>query len=160
VTVAGLGFRNPIVLASGTAGYGHELADVVDFAHIGGLVTKAVSVLPRQGNAAPRVAEFPGGMINAVGLANPGIEAVRRDHLPRLAECAGGARVLVNVVGFAVHEFAEVVAALDGAPGVDGFELNVSCPNVKAGGLEFGADAGALTAVVAPARAATRARSS
>ena len=156
VLVAGLAFRNPIVLASGTAGYGHELADVCDLGRLGGLVTKAVSVEPRQGNAAPRVAEFPGGMINAVGLANPGLEAVRREHLPRLAECAAGARVLVNVVGFAVDEFATVVAGLDDAPGVDGFELNVSCPNVKAGGMEFGADPTALAAVVRGARAVTR----
>lgn len=156
VVVAGLVFRNPVVLASGTAGYGHELADVLDLGQLGGIATKAVSVAPRPGNAAPRVAEFPGGMINAVGLANPGLEAVQRDHLPRLAACAGGARVLVNVVGFAVDEFAEIVAALGEAPGVDGFELNVSCPNVKAGGLEFGADPAALTAVVRGARAATR----
>lgn len=156
MTVAGLAFRNPVVLASGTAGYGHELADVLDLARVGGVATKAVSVEPRQGNAAPRVAEFPGGMINAVGLANPGLEAVRAHHLPRLAECAAGARVLVNVVGFAVDEFATVVAGLDGTPGVDGFELNVSCPNVKAGGMEFGADPVALAAVVRGARAATR----
>lgn len=156
VAVAGLAFRNPVVLASGTAGYGHELADVTDLARIGGLCTKAVSVLPRAGNAAPRVAEFPGGMLNAVGLANPGLDAVRRDHLPRLAACAPGLRVLVNVVGFAVDEFATVVAGLDDAPGVDGFELNVSCPNVKAGGMEFGADPAALTAAVRGARAATR----
>lgn len=156
IDVVGLAFRNPIVLASGTAGYGHELADIVDFGQIGGLATKAVSVAPRAGNPAPRVAEFPGGMLNAVGLANPGMDAVRRDHLPRLAACAPGTRVLVNVVGFAVDEFARVVAALDDAPGVDAFELNVSCPNVKAGGMEFGADPAALTAVVRSARAATR----
>jgi dihydroorotate dehydrogenase (NAD+) catalytic subunit len=156
VVVAGLAFRNPVVLASGTAGYGHELADVIDFARVGGMATKAVSVAPRAGNAAPRVAEFPGGMINAVGLANPGLDAVRAEHLPRLAECARGARVLVNVVGFAADEFARVVAGLDDAPGVDGFELNVSCPNVKAGGMEFGADPAALAAVVRGARQATR----
>jgi dihydroorotate dehydrogenase (NAD+) catalytic subunit len=156
VVAAGLAFRNPVVLASGTAGYGHELAEVVDFARLGAIATKAVSVAPRAGNPAPRVAEFPGGMLNAVGLANPGLEAVRRDHLPRLAACAHGARVLVNVVGFQVDEFAEVVGGLDAAPGVDGFELNVSCPNVKAGGMEFGADAAALTAVVRGARAVTR----
>ena len=78
VVVAGLAFRNPVVLASGTAGYGHELADVLDLGRLGGIATKAVSVAPRPGNVAPRVAEFPGGMINAVGLANPGVEAVRR----------------------------------------------------------------------------------
>lgn len=156
VVVAGLEFRNPIVLASGTAGYGHELAEVVDFAQLGGIATKAVSVAPRAGNSAPRVAEYPGGMINAVGLANPGLDRVRSDHLPRLAACRAGMRVLVNVVGFAVQEFATVVAGLDDLDTIDAFELNVSCPNVKAGGLEFGADPDALTQVVQGARAATR----
>ncbi|MDQ6926363.1 MAG: dihydroorotate dehydrogenase [Candidatus Eremiobacteraeota bacterium] len=155
-TVAGISFRNPVLLASGTAGYGHELADVMDFSRLGAIATKAVSVAPRAGNTAPRVAEFPGGMLNAVGLANPGLDRVRSEHLPRLATCRAGMRVLVNVVGFAVTEFATVVAGLDGVETVDAFELNVSCPNVKAGGLEFGADPGALAQVVRGARAATR----
>ena len=153
---AGLSFQNPVVLASGTAAYGHELREVIDLDTLGGLVTKAVSLEPRKGNPAPRVAEFAGGMINAIGLANPGLEAVRRDHLPRLAGLVSRARVLVNVVGFAVDEFARVVEGLDDAPGVDGFELNVSCPNVKAGGAEFGADPLALRLVVEGARRATR----
>ncbi len=156
VSAAGLEFRNPIVLASGTAGYGHELADVMDFARLGGIATKAVSVAPRAGNAAPRVAEFPGGMLNAVGLANPGLDRVRAEHLPRLAACRAGMRVLVNVVGFAVSDFATVVSGLDGVGAVDAFELNVSCPNVKAGGLEFGADPTALAQVVRSAREVTR----
>lgn len=154
--VAGLAFQNPVLLASGTAGYGHELREVVDLDALGGLVTKAVSVEPRAGNPAPRVAEFPGGMINAVGLANPGMAAVRREHLPRLAGLVSRAQVLVNVVGFAVDEFARVVAALDDLDIVAGFELNVSCPNVKAGGAEFGADRLALHGVVSGARRATR----
>lgn len=161
VQVAGLHFQNPIVLAAGTAAYGRELADVVDLAALGGLVTKAVSPLPRGGAPAPRVAEFAGGMINAVGLANPGLDAVRRAHLPWLATALPGVRKLANVVGFAVEEFGEVVAGLeqgmegeaDGA--LDGYELNVSCPNVKAGGMEFGADPAALAEVVRRARDAT-----
>ncbi|GLC27573.1 dihydroorotate dehydrogenase [Roseisolibacter agri] len=156
MAVAGLSFQNPVVLASGTAGYGHELREVVDLERLGGIVTKAVSVEPRKGNPAPRVAEFPGGMINAVGLANPGLEVVRRDHLPRLAALVSRARVLVNVVGFAVDEFARVVEGLDDAPAVEGFELNVSCPNVKAGGAEFGSDQLALRTVVESCRRATR----
>jgi dihydroorotate dehydrogenase (NAD+) catalytic subunit len=149
-------FQNPVVLASGTAGYGRELDRVMHLDRLGGLVTKAVSVAPRSGAPAPRVAEFPGGMINAVGLANPGMEAVARDHLPWLAQHTTQTRVLVNVVGFAVDEFATVVERLDEEAGIAGFELNVSCPNVKAGGMEFGADPTALRAVVAGARAATR----
>src|SRR4051812_47883529 len=134
----------------------------MDLGAVGGFVTKAVSVEPRHGNAAPRVAEFEGGMINAVGLANPGVEAVRRDHLPWLATALPGVRKLANVVGFAVEEFADVVAQLDGAVNLestgalDAYELNVSCPNVKAGGMEFGADPSSLAEVVRRARSATR----
>ena len=162
VQVAGLDFQNPIVLAAGTAAYGRELAEVVDLRTLGGLVTKAVSPLPRPGAPAPRVAEFEGGMINAVGLANPGVEAVRRAHLPWLSTELPGVRKIANVVGFAVEEFGEVVAQLDdavnaeSAGALDAYELNVSCPNVKAGGMEFGADPAALAEVVRRARAATR----
>ncbi len=156
VHAARITFRNPVVLASGTAGYGYELADVIDLDAIGGLSSKAVSVAPRHGAAPLRVGEFAGGMINAVGLANPGMEAVRRDHLGYMPREHPGTRVLVNVIGFATGEFAEVIAHLDDLPGHAGYELNVSCPNTKAGGLEFGADPAALTAVVAGARAATR----
>lgn len=156
VSMLGATWQNPVVLASGTCGYGHELADVCDLDALGGLVTKAVSVAPRAGAPAPRVGTFDGGMINAVGLANPGMQAVKAGHLPRLRGCVSRARVLVNVVGFSVEEFGEVVAYLDDVPWLAGFELNVSCPNVKAGGLEFGADAQALAAVVRGARAATR----
>ncbi|MFL5576482.1 MAG: dihydroorotate dehydrogenase [Gemmatimonadaceae bacterium] len=153
--VAGLEFQNPVVLAAGTAGYGRELAGVMELDRLGGLVTKAVSPAPRTGAPAPRVAEFSGGMINAVGLANPGLEEVRRDHLPWLAAHLRRARVIVNVVGNAVEDYAAVVAGLDDTPGAEAFELNVSCPNVKAGGMEFGADPRALREVVSRAREAT-----
>lgn len=156
IELAGLALQNPILLASGTAGYGRELAEVIALDSLGGLVTKAVSLEPRAGAAAPRVAEFPGGMVNAIGLANPGVEAVRAEHLPWLARSLTRARVLVNVVGNAVEHFAQVIERLEDAPGKHGFELNVSCPNVKAGGIEFCADSGALREVVRLARAATR----
>jgi dihydroorotate dehydrogenase (NAD+) catalytic subunit len=115
VRVAGLSFQNPIVLAAGTAAYGQELADVLRLDALGGLVTKAVSPQPRTGAPAPRVADFAGGMINAVGLANPGVEAVRSEHLPWLARSLPGVRKLANVVGFAVEEFAAVIERLDDA---------------------------------------------
>ena len=156
VTVAGIEFQNPVLLAAGTAAYGRELARVVDLDALGGLVTKAVSIERRHGARAPRVAEFEGGMINAVGLANPGVEEVRAEHLPWLANNLRRARVLVNVVGNQVEEFATVVSMLDDSPAVAGYELNVSCPNVKAGGMEFGADLQSLTEVVTRARKATR----
>lgn len=155
VTVAGIDFQNPVLLAAGTAGYGRELADVIGLRSLGGLVTKAVSVEPRDGAPSPRVAEFPGGMLNAIGLANPGLEVVKREHLPWLAAHRGALRVLVNVVGRTVDDFVEVVTALADARGADGFELNVSCPNVRAGGMEFGADRGVLDELVRRARAAT-----
>lgn len=162
VQAAGLEFQNPVVLAAGTAAYGQELAAVVKLDALGGIVTKAVSPQPRAGAPAPRVAEFRGGMINAVGLANPGVDAVVRDHLPWLAQSLPHARKLANVVGFAVEEFADVIARLDDAVGgaqagaLDGYELNVSCPNVKAGGMEFGADPASLAEVVRRARNATK----
>ena len=155
VELAGLSLQNPLFLASGTAGYGRELDGVLDIDALGGLVTKAVSVEPRAGAASPRVAEFSAGMINAVGLANPGVESVRGEHLPWLAARVKAARVLVNVVGSRLEHFAEVVARLDGVAGVHGFELNVSCPNVRAGGTEFGADPEALAELVRRARQAT-----
>ena len=156
IDAAGMRFQNPVLLAAGTAAYGRELRDVVALDRLGGLVTKAVSPQPRKGAPAPRVAEFPGGMMNAVGLANPGMAEVRETELPWLASHAGRARVLVNVVGDAPEDFATVVAHLQGAAGLDGFELNVSCPNVKAGGMEFGAAPQTLRDVVARAREATR----
>lgn len=156
VEAAGLAFQNPILLAAGTAAYGRELADVMPIEELGGFVTKAVSPEPRHGAPAPRVGDFPGGMINAVGLANPGMEAVAAQDLPWIAAHVRRPRVLVNVVGREAADFGIVVERLQGEPGVDGFELNVSCPNVKQGGMEFGADPAALAAVIRGARAATK----
>ena len=154
-TVAGLPFRNPVVLAAGTAGFGQEVEDVLDLAAIGGIATKAVSVAPRHGAPPLRVSEFAGGMINAIGLANPGLDAVRAEYLPWLRRAYPDTRVIVNVVGNSVEDFEIVVGGLDNVPGVDAFELNVSCPNVKAGGMEFGADPVALAALVRASRAQT-----
>ena len=155
VSVAGLPFQNPIVLAAGTAGYGQELADVMNVDSLGGIVTKAVSPEPRAGAPAPRVAEFAGGMINAIGLANPGLDAVKRDHLPWLAANLRHARVMVNVVGNSIDDFVTVVEGLDGSAGFDAFELNVSCPNTKKGGVEIGADPASLCEVVRRCKAAS-----
>jgi dihydroorotate dehydrogenase (NAD+) catalytic subunit len=155
-TVLGRQFQNPLLLAAGTAGFGRELAGVMDLDRLGGLVTKAVSVAPRHGNPPPRVAEFRGGMLNSVGLANPGLERARAEQLPWLAAHVRRAQVLVNVVGFTVEEYAEVVAGLDGVAGLAGFELNLSCPNTSAGGIEFGADPECVRRIVAACRARTR----
>lgn len=154
-TVAGLSFPNPVLLASGTAGYGNELRGVMRLDRLGGLVTKAVSLEPRDGNAPPRVAEFCGGMLNSIGLANPGVEAVRTTHLPALAALRLPGCVLVNIVGFTIDEYAEVIRRLDDVPGIHGYELNLSCPNTSAGGVEFGADPRAVDDVVRRCRALT-----
>lgn len=129
---------------------------MLDLESLGGLVTKAVSLQPRHGNSAPRVAEFPGGMLNSVGLANPGVERVRSDYLPWLTGRLTRAQILVNVVGFTVGEYGEVVSRLEGMPGITAFELNLSCPNTSAGGIEFGADSGSVARIVSQCRARTR----
>ncbi len=151
----GTTFQNPILLAAGTAGFGREVAGVIDLERLGGLVTKAVSPEPRHGNTAPRVAEFDGGMLNAVGLANPGLEQVASVELPWLAEHLTRARVLVNVVGFQLDDYPRVVERLTGQSVITAFELNVSCPNTDRGGEEFGADAEVLADLVRRCKAVT-----
>ncbi len=150
-----MSFQNPVLLAAGTAGFGREVAGVIDLEALGGLVTKAVSPEPRAGNPAPRVAETRGGMLNSVGLANPGLDHFRREIVPWLSAHVTRARVLVNVVGSAPADFARVVSALAAEPVVAAFELNVSCPNVEHGGLEFGADDTVLADLVRRSRGAT-----
>ena len=154
--VFGTTFQNPILLASGTAGFGRELQGVMELDRLGGLVTKAVSLQARQGNRAPRVAEFAGGMLNSVGLANPGVRRVREEALPWLAARLRLAKVLVNVVGFSEPEYAEVIGELDQCAGIVGYELNLSCPNTSAGGVEFGADPAVVGRVVAACRRLTK----
>lgn len=155
VNAASIEFQNPLLLAAGTAAYGRELQGVIDVDSLGGLVTKAVSPEPRKGAPAPRVAEFEDGMINAVGLANPGLEAVKRDDIPWLEQNVRDARVIVNVIGNVLEDFATVVEGLTSFSRIDAFELNVSCPNTKAGGIEFGADPSTLAALIRRARTAT-----
>ena len=155
VSAASIDFQNPVLLAAGTAAYGRELTAVMDIDALGGIVTKAVSPEPRKGAPAPRVAEFDGGMINAVGLANPGLEAVKREDIPWLTANVRDARVMVNVVGNVLEDFATVVEGLSSESRIDAFELNVSCPNTKAGGMEFGADRDTLVALIQRARMTT-----
>lgn len=154
--VFGHRFQNPVLLAAGTAGFGREVIGVIDLERLGGIVTKAVSTAPRPGNRAPRVAEFAGGMLNSVGLANPGLARVREEQLPWLAQNLQRARVLVNVVGFVEDDFAEVVSGLDAFNCITAFEINLSCPNTHAGGLEFGADPATVARVIERCAARTR----
>ncbi|MFO7587084.1 MAG: dihydroorotate dehydrogenase [Gemmatimonadota bacterium] len=150
----GTEWQSPVLLASGTCGYGAEYAELIPLDEIGGLVTKAVSAEPRAGNPPHRVAETPGGMINAIGLQNVGLDAFVREKLPWLRDHLARARVLVNVVGHTAEEFAAVVAGLDGEEGFLGYEINVSCPNVKDGTL-FGTDPRGLAALVRTLRRET-----
>jgi dihydroorotate dehydrogenase (NAD+) catalytic subunit len=147
-------FQNPILLAAGTAGFGKELDGILDLERLGGLVTKAVSREPRSGNPAPRVAEFRGGMLNSVGLANPGAVRVRDEYLPWLSRLTR-AHVLVNVVGSTAEEYADVVGELDRNPVITAYELNLSCPNTRAGGIEFGADPRSVHNIISQCRART-----
>ncbi|HYR30486.1 MAG TPA: dihydroorotate dehydrogenase [Gemmatimonadales bacterium] len=148
VAFLGVEFQNPVLLASGTAGFGHEIAGVVDLDALGGIVTKAVTPEPRRGARAPRVAEFRGGMLNAVVLANPGLDQVARHELPWLAANLRRARVLVNVAGATVDDYVRVVERLTPLAAITAFEINASCPNTAAGGLEFGAEPRALAELV------------
>lgn len=145
--------RNPVIAASGTFGYGLEYTDQLDLDALGGFVTKGVSLKPRDGNPPPRICETAAGMLNAIGLANVGLEAFLKDKLPRLRDLE--AAVVVNLYGEAVEEFAELARRLTEAGGVAALELNVSCPNVKAGGMAFGCAPGPVGEITAAVRAVT-----
>ncbi len=153
--IFGAVFQNPVLLASGTCGYGRELHRLVRLDALGGMVAKAVTPEPRQGNPAPRVAEFAAGMLNSVGLANVGLERFRDEVLPWFRENLRRAQVLVNVAGRTVDDYVHVLRTLDPIEGFLGFELNVSCPNVKEGGAMFSTREDLLAEVVRAARAAT-----
>ena len=151
----GVTFRNPVLLAGGTAGYGREVAGVIDLTALGGLVTKSVTPEPRRGNPPLRTAEYGAGMLNSIGLANVGLRAFREEKLPWLARRTGGTQVLINVAGKTVEEYVAVVDGLDDADGFLGYELNVSCPNVKEGGAVFCARRDLLDEVVSAVRERT-----
>jgi dihydroorotate dehydrogenase (NAD+) catalytic subunit len=149
----GLVLPNPILVASGTFGYGVEYGDVVDVNRLGAICCKGTTLKPRIGNPTPRVTESPGGMLNSIGLQNPGVDAVVAKYAGTWA--GWKVPVLVNVAGESVSDYVEVTRRLDGVPGVAGIELNISCPNVGRGGLQFAIDAGAAGEVTAAVRRAT-----
>jgi len=153
----GATFQSPVLLAAGTCGFGMELSDVLDLDALGGFVTKSVTLEPRRGNPPPRVAEFEGGMLNSIGLANPGLEVTRRDKLPWIAGNVHRAQVFVSVAGHRVDEYLAVVEGLDGEEGFLGFEVNLSCPNdTQRGGLPFALDPEAVAAVMRGCRDRTQ----
>ena len=138
VSLGELKLKNPVLTAAGCFGFGEEYSSLVDLSLLGGLITKAVSLNPIPGNPPPRIVETPCGMLNSIGLANPGLEGFVRDKLPFLASLP--IPVIVNVAGERPEEYREVVRRLDGAGGIDGYEINISCPNVERGGMELSSD--------------------
>ncbi|HIV09338.1 MAG TPA: dihydroorotate dehydrogenase [Candidatus Spyradenecus faecavium] len=153
VNLGGVPMKNPVTTASGTFGYGQEYDALFDVSRLGAVTVKGVRACPWPGNPLPRHAEVPGGLLNAIGLQGPGVEAFIRDDLPFLAE--RGVPAIVNIWGASAEEYAEVAAALEGQPGVAMLELNVSCPNVKEGGASFGTRVETFVDVVRRVRAAT-----
>ncbi len=152
VNLAGIAMKTPVMTASGTFGFGEEFADFVDLNRLGGVMVKGTTLKPRRGNDGVRITETPMGMMNCIGLENPGVEVLLTKTLPRLKQY--GMNVIVNISGGTVDEYGELAAMLD-VPEVAAIELNVSCPNVKEGGIVFGTDPKAAAAVVKAAKAKT-----
>jgi len=150
VDIAGVKLANPLMTASGTCGYAQEYADFVDLRQLGAFVTKSITLAPRPGNDYPRVVETRAGMLNAIGLANVGLEAFLKDKVPALEKL--GLPVFVNVAGTTVDDYLAVAEALEGVGVVRGVELNISCPNVKEGGIQFGTDPAQVAKITAALR--------
>ncbi len=154
VKIGSIVLSRPVIVASGTFGYGEEYAELLDYSKVGAIVTKGITLEPREGNPPPRIAETPAGMLNSIGLQNPGVKVFVREKLPFFRE----RRIpcIVNVAGSSVEENVEIARILDEEEDVAGIELNVSCPNVKKGGMAFGKNAALLEEVVSGVRKATR----
>src|SRR3981189_843161 len=156
VKIGALRLRNPILAASGTFGYGLEFAHLVNLGALGGFVTKGLSREPIEGAPAPRVCETASGMLNAIGLQNVGVRAFVAEKLPVLRKI--DTAVIANVFGYTLEDYVEVIRVLEGEEGLAGYELNISCPNVKRGGMQFGSDPGLVSEVVGAARIAAAKR--
>ncbi len=155
VSLCGIELDNPIIPASGTFGYGYEFAELYDINLLGTFSFKGTTKEPRFGNPTPRIAECPMGMINAVGLQNPGVEKVISEELPRMRQCFHK-KVMANVSGFSVEDYAYTCERLDGEEDIGWFEINVSCPNVHGGGMSFGTSPEAAAEVTAAVRKVTK----
>lgn len=155
VTLSGLNLANPIIPASGTFGFGYEFADLYDINILGSLSMKGTTKDPRFGNPTPRIAEIPDGLINSVGLQNPGVEKVISEELPKLRQVYSKP-VLANISGFSVDEFVDCAKKFDDAEGVGILEINISCPNVHGGGMSFGTDPKAAAAVTEAVKKAVK----
>ena len=155
VTLCGIELDNPVIPASGTFGFGYEFADHYDINELGTFSFKGTTAEPRFGNPTPRIAETPSGMLNAVGLQNPGVDRVISEELPKMRRVFSKP-VMANVSGFSVGEYVEVVEKLDGEDAIGWFEVNISCPNVHGGGMSFGTDPKAASEVTRAVRKATK----
>jgi len=154
VNVGGLEMANPVTVGSGTYGLGMEMSRIAEVNSLGAVVMKSLTVEPRGGNPAPRVAETPSGMLNAIGLENPGIDAFLKSHLEQVLRVVK-VPLVANIAGHRQEEYVELARRLSGIAGIAGLEMNVSCPNVGAGGLAFGVDPGKLEGLVAAVRSET-----
>jgi dihydroorotate dehydrogenase (NAD+) catalytic subunit len=154
IDFAGIKLKNPVLTASGTFGYGEEYADIIDLNQLGGVIVKGISLKPINGNPPPRIWETPSGMLNAIGLENPGVDIFLRDKLTFLRNY--DTAVLVNIFGYSLEDYVGVAERLDGVPGVSGLEVNISCPNVKAGGIVFGTNLKAAFELLSAVRKATK----
>lgn len=150
VNIAGVEFRNPVIMASGSFGYGREYAELYDLSNLGGISIKGTTLEPRMGNPSPRIAETPSGILNSVGLQNPGVDKVVKTEIPWLAK--QDTKIIANVAGNTPEEYVAVVEKLNGTV-VDMIELNISCPNVKHGGAAFGMEPATAAAVTKEVRA-------
>src|SRR5580692_6335903 len=153
-TVCGISLKNPVLAASGTYGYGVEFQSLVDLSQIGGIVVKGLSREPMEGNPAPRLYETEAGMINSIGLQNIGVRAFVEEKLPGLR--SAGTAIFANVFGYGVEDYCEVARVLEDAEGLAAYELNVSCPNTKHGGIFFSGDCGLLAELVGAVRKVAR----
>lgn len=153
VEIAGLKFKNPILLASGTVGYGYEISQFLDLNKIGGIVTKSISLKPRKGNPPQRIVETASGMLNAIGLANVGVEEFLKDKIPFLKQY--NTNIICNIAASTIEEYVECVKILTTEDAIHAFEINVSCPNVKEGGLIFGNDPDQVSTITAAVKAVT-----
>ncbi len=154
VNLGPLKLKNPIMPASGTFGWGEELEPYADISKLGAVVPKSITLEPREGNPPPRTAETPCGMLNSIGLQNPGVDAFIKKHLPKLRSY--GVPVIVSVAGSSVADYVELAKILGKTDGVSALELNVSCPNVTSGGIEFGTDPGTLSGLLKKVRKETK----
>jgi dihydroorotate dehydrogenase (NAD+) catalytic subunit len=154
IDFAGIRLKNPVLTASGTFGYGEEFAEFVDLNKLGGIIVKGISLKPIQGNPPPRIWETPSGMLNAIGLENPGVDVFLNEKLPYLKKF--DTAVIVNMFGYTLEDYVAVAERLDKAEGIAGIEVNISCPNVKAGGMAFGTDVRSTAELLSAIRKATR----